>query len=73
MLLCSNVHQVVVHQARVRIVVFGVHEPEAVLHVERNRIKIGVHRQEPAASLVDSREHPFDVIKHSRSNLIALC
>ena len=36
--LVRDIHQVVVHESRVRIVVFGVHETEAVLFVERDCI-----------------------------------
>ena len=45
-----------------RIVVFGVHEPEPVLFVERDRVQIGVNCQEPTTSLIVPREHPLDIV-----------
>ena len=60
--LSCDVHQVVIHETRVWVVVFGVHKAEPVLFVERNSIQIGIHCQETAASFVGSCEKPFDIV-----------
>ena len=60
-----DVHQVIIHETRVWVIVFGVHEAETVLFIERYSIQIGVHRQEAAAGFVLGDKHPFDVIQHS--------
>ena len=57
-----DVHHVVIHETRVWVVVFGVHEAETIPFVERYSIQIGVHRQEAATRLVVPCEHPFDIV-----------
>ena len=67
LLLCHDIHQIVVHEARMRIVVLGVHETETVLLVERDCIQVGINSQETATSLIFNNKHGLDDIQQSRS------
>jgi len=65
-----KIHQVIVHEARMRVVVHGVHEAEAVLLVKRNRVQVGVNRQEATTGPIVIHIHPLDIVYDSRSNLL---
>lgn len=41
-----KIHQVVVHETRMRIVILGIHEAETILLVERDCIQVGIDSKE---------------------------
>ena len=47
-----KIHQVVIHEARMRIVIHGVHEAETILLVERDCIQVGIESKETAVGVL---------------------
>ena len=52
-----------------RVIVVLRHKAEAILHVERDRLQVGIHRQETATRLILYNEHGLDIIQHRSPNL----
>ena len=51
-MLLHKIHQVVVHETRMRIVILGVHEAETILLIKWYSIYVSIHSQEAAVGVL---------------------